>query len=164
MRKRVFTFLLPFLFVNCVNKEIDLKGDWYTGTTKKSLKETVINDSHNFVYEEYHITENMIFKYQNLLGYSFPLKYEISNDSLFVSGLNPTEYEFSGVIKRINKNKFSLKIDNHELEFFRLNKVNNTLGKFIKKTDETRYEFVQEKTEYTQGFIVRSEKHHTSIK
>lgn len=165
--KKYLSFFVLIIFLNCSKeqvKTIDIEGDWHTGYKYNGDDEALNKNPSNYVYEEFFLKENRVFQFQNILGYRSPYFYKIKNDTLFCSYNLKGDYESSGKIVILNKNKFYLEVNNQKLYFFRLLNVKNTLSNFIRNKNKDDFVFEQKGTIYTQGFINRSKKYHSTLK
>lgn len=139
------------------NKQNFIEGNWYTSSLEKEVEKEF-----SFVYQELYLSKNQIFYFDNHFGFKKPSYYKIKNDSLFMSFFSEKDYDFVSKIILTN-NKFSLIGTKDSLHFFRLKNVKNTLDKFIISNDSI-LGFKQKGTEFSQGFIERSEEYLLALK
>ena len=134
----------------------------YTNSNLDSISE---NEDYNYYYEEVFLTKNTLFTYSNIMGFMSPYSYVIRQDSLFI-GLktDSTNFKFKARVNKINKNELLL-IDslNRKGSLFRVLNEEFTLDKFINL--KSKYpKFEQNNTEFSQGFIDRSEEYKLKFK
>jgi hypothetical protein len=134
----------------------------YTNSNLDSISK---NEDYNYYYEEVFLTKNTLFTYSNIMGFMSPYSYVIRQDSLFI-GLktDSTNFKFKARVNKINKNELLL-IDslNRKGSLFRVLNEEFTLDKFINL--KSKYpKFEQNNTEFSQGFIDRSEAYKLKFK
>ncbi|CAL2103941.1 conserved protein of unknown function [Tenacibaculum sp. 190130A14a] len=160
---RLFFLFFSILFLSCTeNKDsISIEGNWYIGdlaTDENEFRE----GNENFVYQELYINKSQFFHFKSIIGFRKPYYYKIENDTLFLRGNKNEDFESIGKLT-FNKKGFSVINKEGPLNFFRLQNVDNTLDKFIKKKDNS-YFFEQKGTKYTQGFLDRKNEYYTKLK
>ena len=154
--KHICLFLLIILS-NCSGKVTELKnlqGNWYT---INSQKET--NKELGSTYQEIYFSNNQIFYYNSISGFRVPNFYKIKNDSLYMSFYLNYDYDFLGKIIYYD-DKFSITRMEDTINFYKLKNIENTLDKFLIISDSIS-DFHQKGTEFTQGFINRSQKNYS---
>lgn len=155
--KYFFLFLL-IISLSCSNKitkSKDLQGNWYT---IKSLKNT--NKELDVIYQEIYFSNNQIFCFNSISGFRVPNYYKLQNDSLFISFFLDKDYDFLSKIIYENDNTFSISQIEDRVYFYRLKNVKYSLDKFLIINDSIS-DFYQKGTEFTQGFINRSQNIYT---
>lgn len=134
-----------------------IEGNWYTSSLEKGVEKEL-----QFAYQELYLSKNQIFCFDNHLGFKIPSYYKIKEDSLFISFFSNKNFEFLSKIIYTD-DKFSLVNKKDSLHFFRLKNVKNTLEKFIIFKDSI-FDFEQQGTEFSQGFIDRYEEYLLNLK
>ena len=138
---------------------INLKGNFYMSNyTNSNLDSISENEDYNYYYEEVFVTKNTVYTYSNIMGFMSPYSYVVRQDSLFI-GLktDSTNFKFKARVNKINENELLL-IDslNRKGSLFRVLNEEFTLDKFINL--KSKYpKFEHNNTEFSQGFIDRSE-------
>ncbi|MFK8059322.1 MAG: hypothetical protein AB8B78_04440 [Polaribacter sp.] len=131
-----------------------MKGNWYTVNLLKDGSKEI-----NFIYQEVYFSKNQMFYFNNISGFRVPNFYKVKNDSLYMSFFLNKDYDF---LSRIiyDDNNFSIIGMEDTIHFYKLKNVKNTLDKFLIINDSIS-DFNQKGTEFTQGFINRSQKYYT---
>jgi hypothetical protein len=151
--KYLYIFIVS-ISLGCSHKATELnnlQGNWYTINTPK-----ISNTEFDFVYQEIYFSNNRIFYYNNISGFRVPNYYKVKNDSLYMSFYKDKDFDFLSVII-YGDDKFSISKMEDTVHFYKLKNVKNTLDKFLILNDSIS-DFHQKETEFTQGFINRSEK------
>ncbi len=167
MKKLILLILISSL--GCSKKEanlINLQGNFYMSNYSNSNLDSISEiEDYNYYYEEVFLTKNTLYTYSNIMGFMSPYRYVIRQDSLFVGiKTDSTNFKFRARFNKINENELLL-IDslNRKGSLFRVLNEEFTLDKFINL--KSKYpKFEQNNTEFSQGFIDRSEEYKLKFK
>lgn len=127
----IILFLLTTLSCNSQNaKEIDITGNWYN----------YLNTSSEYLYYvETFINENTFFYYNEAVGLMPTMKYEISNDTLFLVTIDDNKKLEAAQIKFIDKNTFSFNNNGKKITFKRIVEGLNLEDYLFKNKSESDY-------------------------